>query len=309
MKRWYEGLGITARMAAVVVLAGLTAQAWGEVTYERIKNADKYPGDWLTYHGSYRSWHYSALDQINTKNVSKLQVGWTHSMPRAMRGLQSMPLAAEGILYYSGPYNQVFALDGSTGEVIWYYRQKMNEDLVARQTHSPYNRGIALGMGNVYMGTLDGKLVAIDMKTGKLNWETKLLDSERLTGGFHRRAIVRQGQGHHRFPGRRVAVPRSALRRRRQHWPGGVEVYTVGGNDGTKSDARNTWGTTPGRPVVAAAGCRSLRPRHQHRLVGDRQPGSPLRLVRSRLDDRGAPVREPTCTRPRWLVWISTLAS
>ena len=105
-------------------------------------------------------------------------------MPRSVRGLQSMPLAADGILYYSGSYNQVFALDGATGEVIWYYQQKLNEDLVAKQTHSPYNRGIALGLGNVYMGTLDGKLVAIDLKTGKLVWETKLLDSERLTVGF-----------------------------------------------------------------------------------------------------------------------------
>ena len=65
---------------------------------------------------------------------------------RSVRGLQSMPLAADGVLYYSGSYNQVFALDGATGEVLWYYKQKLNEDLVAKQTHSPYNRGIALGL-------------------------------------------------------------------------------------------------------------------------------------------------------------------
>ena len=74
MKRWHEGLGIAARTAAVLVLAGMTGAALGDVSYDRIKNADKYPGDWLTYHGSYRSWHYSALDLINTKNVAKLQV-------------------------------------------------------------------------------------------------------------------------------------------------------------------------------------------------------------------------------------------
>jgi len=86
MKRWQQGLGGVKALFAVALL-GLFGQAWGEVTYERIRNADKYPGDWLTYHGSYKSWHYSALDQINSKNVSKLQVAWTHVMPRAVRGL------------------------------------------------------------------------------------------------------------------------------------------------------------------------------------------------------------------------------
>ena len=112
---------------SVVAAAAFANPYAGDVTYERIRDADKLPGDWATYHGSYRSWHYSALDQINAKNVDKLQVAWTHAMPRSMRGLQSMPLAADGILYYSGSYNQVFALDGSTGAVLWYYKQQLNE--------------------------------------------------------------------------------------------------------------------------------------------------------------------------------------
>jgi glucose dehydrogenase len=179
MQRWHEA----ARGVVLAAAAALATTAWadmhGEVTHDRIRDADKRPGDWLTYHGTYKGWHYAAIDQINTKNIDKLRVAWTHAMPRSVRGLQSMPLAANGVLYYSGAYNQVFALDGSSGEVIWYYRQKLNEDLVSKQTHSPYNRGIALGLGHVYMGTLDGKLVAIDMKTGKLMWETKLIDSVR----------------------------------------------------------------------------------------------------------------------------------
>ena len=104
--------------------------------------------------------------------------------------MQGHPLAIDGILYYSSPYNQIYALDGATGQMIWTYKHKLNEDLVARQTHSPYNRGIVAGYGNLYMGTLDGKLAAIDMKTGEQVW---------------------------RF-------------------------FTAGGNDGTESDARKTWG-------------------------------------------------------------------
>jgi len=77
-------------IAAAMSVASATQAAnpyAGDVTFERIRDADKLPGDWTTYHGSYRSWHFSALDQVNTKNVDKLRVAWTHAMPRSMRGL------------------------------------------------------------------------------------------------------------------------------------------------------------------------------------------------------------------------------
>ena len=232
-------------IAAAMSVASATQAAnpyAGDVTFERIRDADKLPGDWTTYHGSYRSWHFSALDQVNTKNVDKLRVAWTHAMPRSMRGLQSMPLAADGILYYSGSYNQVFALDGATGEVLWYHRQKLDEQLVSKQTHSPYNRGIALGLGHVYMGTLDGKLVAIDMKTGKLSWETKLMDSQKLTVGFtgaplfvKDKVIIGSQGGEWPYRGPIFGVE---ARTGKEVW----KFYTVGGNEGTPSDARNTWG-------------------------------------------------------------------
>ena len=163
-------------------------------------------------------------------------------MPRSVRGLQSMPLAVDGIVYYSGAYNQVFALDGATGELLWYYQQKLNEDLVSKQTHSPYNRGLAVGLGHVYMGTLDGKLVALDRKTGELVWETKLLDSERLTVGFtgaplfvKDKVIIGAQGGEWPYRGPIFAVD---AKTGHEVW----KFYTVGGNDATHSDARNTWG-------------------------------------------------------------------
>jgi PQQ-dependent dehydrogenase (methanol/ethanol family) len=228
----------------MAALMGFTtaARADSAVTLERIRNSDKYPGDWLTYHRDYKGWQYSPLDQVSAKNVGKLQVAWTHAMPRSVRGLQSMPLAVDGVVYYSGAYNQVFALDGTTGEVIWYYRQKLNEDLVARQTHSPYNRGLAIGLGHVYMGTLDGKLVALDQKTGELSWETKLIDSERLTVGFtgaplfvKDKVIIGAQGGEWPYRGPIFGVD---ARSGQEVW----KFYTVGGNNDTKSDARNTWG-------------------------------------------------------------------
>ena len=87
------------------------------------------PNDWLTYHGSYKSYHYSALDQINTGNVHDLEVAWTHVPGRSTRGLQSMPLALDGVLYYTGSYSRTFALDGATGKVIWSYFPELDEEL------------------------------------------------------------------------------------------------------------------------------------------------------------------------------------
>jgi alcohol dehydrogenase (cytochrome c) len=170
--------------AALVTSVGLAIGPAGAVDPARLNAADPNPNDWLTYHGTYKSYHYSGLDQINAGNVKGLEVAWTHFPGRATRGLQSMPLAADGVVYYSGSYSRVYALDGATGKVIWSFIPELDEDLIAMQTHSPYNRGIALGDGRVYVGTVDGRLIALDMKTGKPDWDTKLVNSEKLTVGF-----------------------------------------------------------------------------------------------------------------------------
>src|SRR4249920_1178365 len=147
-------------------------------------NAEATQKDWPTYHGTYKSYHYSGLDQINTGNVKNLEVAWMHFPERATRGIQSTPLAIDGVLYYSGSYSRVWALDGATGRTIWSYAPELDEELVAKQTHSPYNRGIAIGHGNLYVGTVDGRLIALDLKSGKPVWDTKLLDSKKVTVGF-----------------------------------------------------------------------------------------------------------------------------
>jgi len=100
MKRWYKRMSRTTAAAAFAAASAVAATALAEssdVTSERIRNADKQPGDWLTYHRDYKGWQYSPLDQVNSKNVDKLRVAWTHVMPRSVRGLQSMPLAVDGV--------------------------------------------------------------------------------------------------------------------------------------------------------------------------------------------------------------------
>jgi alcohol dehydrogenase (cytochrome c) len=183
MKRRIEGAFAASLLMATALVVGAASPAVA-VDPERLLFAEKEPQNWLTYHGSYKSWHHSALTEINTENVGQLKVAFIHQPGRTTRGVQSMPLAVDGVLYYSGSYSKVYALDGATGEVKWAYTPELNEDLVARQTHSPYNRGIAAGHGNLYVGTMDGRLIALDMNTGTPAWETKLIESEKLTVGF-----------------------------------------------------------------------------------------------------------------------------
>src|SRR5258708_20462943 len=175
-----------AALALAVVLTASPTRAQDAAAL----NAEAAMNDWPTHHGTYRSYHYSGLDQINAGNVKNLQVAWTHFPERATRGLQSTPLALNGVLYYSGSYSRVYALDGATGKTLWTYAPELDEELVAKQTHSPYNRGIALGQGNLYVGTVDGRVLALDMKSGNPMWDTKLLDSKQVTVGFTAAPLV-----------------------------------------------------------------------------------------------------------------------
>lgn len=176
-------IAFSAALVAGTMLGSVASMAQA-VDAKRLEAADHDSKDWLTYHSSYKGYDYSGLDQINTKTVKNLEVAWMHFPGRTTRGMQSMPLAVDGVVYYSSSFSRVFAIDGASGKVLWSYIPKLDEDLIARQTHSPYNRGIAIGDGHVYVGTVDGRLIALDMKTGQAAWDTKLVDSQKLTVGF-----------------------------------------------------------------------------------------------------------------------------
>ena len=120
-------------LGSTVALVTLIGSQAGAIAPSRLTEPDEQnANDWLTYHGTYRSYHFSPLDQINADNVRQLKVAWMHQPGRSTRGLQSMPLVADGTLYYSGSYSRVFALDGATGEVKWSYFPQLDEELVAR---------------------------------------------------------------------------------------------------------------------------------------------------------------------------------
>jgi alcohol dehydrogenase (cytochrome c) len=113
----------------------LAATALSATAHAQDSKSMMEPGkDWPTFHGSYKSWNYSPLTQITTENVNKLKVAFIEQVGRSTRGLETTPLAKDGILYYSGSYSKVFAVKGDTGEILWSYIPKLDEDTVARQS-------------------------------------------------------------------------------------------------------------------------------------------------------------------------------
>lgn len=93
MKRWSTQLAVIAKAVSAATLIGVATQA-GAVD-DRLANADKDPNNWLTYHGSYKAWHYSDLNQINAANVKNLRVAWVHTPSASKRGVQSFPIAVD----------------------------------------------------------------------------------------------------------------------------------------------------------------------------------------------------------------------
>jgi PQQ-dependent dehydrogenase (methanol/ethanol family) len=146
----------------------------GEVPYERIRNAEAEPQNWLTYWGDYSGRHYSPLAQIDAGNVAQLQAQWAMQMP-GDGIVQSVPIVVDGVLYTTGPPGEVFALDARTGRQIWKYQRP--QKVVNPYESNRVNRGVAILGNRIYFGTLDAALVALDARSGALVWETQVADT------------------------------------------------------------------------------------------------------------------------------------
>jgi PQQ-dependent dehydrogenase (methanol/ethanol family) len=139
------------------------------------------PGDWFTYNGSHSGNRYSPLTGITRENVASLEVKWVFPMPHF--GLEVTPLAADGVLYVTGP-NQVVALDAETGRALWTYSRPPTPGLVG-DSRLGTNRGVALRGDTVYFVTDNAHLLALDRGTGALRWETPMAPEAPPSEGTH----------------------------------------------------------------------------------------------------------------------------
>lgn len=151
------------------------AASTGGVTEQDIINDAKTPGDVVTYGLGPKAQRYSPLKAIDKETVKSLVPAWSFSFGgEKQRGQESQALVKDGIIYVTGSYSRMYAIDSHTGEKKWEYDARLPEGILP--CCDVVNRGAALYKDNIYFGTLDAKLVALNTKTGKVVWRKDIDD-------------------------------------------------------------------------------------------------------------------------------------
>lgn len=150
------------------------------VDFERLLAADSEPENWMATGRTYSEQHYSPLSRINKDNVGQLGLAWYADFNIA-RGQESTPLVVDGVIYVTTAWSNVRAFDAATGEPLWEFNSEVPRDWGVRACCDVVNRGAALWNGKVYVGTIDGRMIAIDAATGTKVWETDTLITRELS--------------------------------------------------------------------------------------------------------------------------------
>jgi len=150
------------------------------------------PGDWLNWRRTDNAWGYSPLDQINRQNVTQLQLAWSWAMDDTGAN-EATPLVYDGIMYLPNPRGVIQALDAATGDLIWQYRPPAAKAAEGSDAGRGIQRNIAIFGDKIFATTGDAHIIAVDARTGKLMWDTKVANSE-LGYGYTSGPIVVRGK-------------------------------------------------------------------------------------------------------------------
>lgn len=227
------------------------------VTQERLLNAAAEPSQWLSHNRDYNETNYTPLTQITEENLDELGVAWFADLP-TNQNVESKPLYVDGVLYLSLPWSEVQAFDARTGETLWHYDPEVPGEWNVNVCCGLDNRGVAAWEGKIYVGTLDGRVIAIDAATGEEVWDTSIIDREwpySITGAPRvANGKVYIGTNGGEF-GVRGSISALDAETGEELW----RFYTVPGNpaDGFENEAMEmaaeTWGT-PGWWEVGGGG-------------------------------------------------------
>src|SRR4051812_3733804 len=136
------------------------------------------PDQWLSTGRTYDEQRFSPLDAINTGDVGKLGLAWSADLDTA-RGQEATPLFVDGALYVSTAWSMVKAYDGQTGKLLWSYDPEVPRETLVKTCCDAVNRGVAAWGDKLFVGTLDGRLVALDRATGKPVWSVITVDQSK----------------------------------------------------------------------------------------------------------------------------------
>ena len=161
-------------VAATAALAACSPKA-GNVDGARLAKATA-DGEWLAVGRTYDEQRYSPLTKVNTTNVNQLGLAWYHEFD-TNRGQEATPVVVDGVMYVSTAWSKVYALDAKTGAQKWAFDPKVDGTKGFDACCDVVNRGVAVWKGKVYVGALDGRLIALDAATGKQVWSVQTTDT------------------------------------------------------------------------------------------------------------------------------------
>ncbi len=162
---------------SVLVTACSLAPSEGAVGAEDLVNAGADDANWITYGRDYAEQRFSALAQVSRDNVSDLGLSWFADMDTA-RGQEATPLVMDGKLFVTTAWSKVRSFDAATGEPLWEYDPEVPGETAVKACCDVVNRGLATWGDSLFLGTLDGRLIALDRDSGAVQWETVTVDQE-----------------------------------------------------------------------------------------------------------------------------------
>jgi quinohemoprotein ethanol dehydrogenase len=176
-------LGVVAIVLGVLTFLGynistareIKSQGSAKVSDAQIVKAESQPENWLTYGRTYSEQRFSPLQSINDKNAGRLGLAWDFDLDTD-RGQEATPIVVDGVMYFSTAWSKVFALNAATGARLWSYDPEVPPQWGANACCDVVNRGVAVWQEKIYIGTLDGRLIALDAATGKPVWAQLTID-------------------------------------------------------------------------------------------------------------------------------------
>jgi len=192
MSRYRSAFATTILVVALLsIVAQSQVREFVPVTDRMIENPDS--GDWLMWRRTLNGWGYSPLDQINQQNVRQLRLVWTRGMDSGIQ--EATPLVYRGTMFLPNPADLTQAIDGATGDVIWEYKRPVPEDIGKFFLASPLkSRNIAIYDDKIIDLSVDNFVYAIDARSGKAAWQTRVQDYHELPAQQTSGPIVAKGK-------------------------------------------------------------------------------------------------------------------
>ncbi|MEZ5400854.1 MAG: PQQ-dependent dehydrogenase, methanol/ethanol family [Bryobacteraceae bacterium] len=170
------------------VLLLIPMLAFAQADPADLVNASSAPNNWLMYSGNYQSYRHSALAEVNARNVSQLELKWIYQA-KIVEKFETTPLVVDGAMYITVPPSDVVALDAATGVRLWEYKRRMPPK--TQVCCGQVNRGAAVQGDRLFIAALDAHVVALDRKTGRLLWDTEMIDYKDGYSGTHAPLVVK----------------------------------------------------------------------------------------------------------------------